>query len=488
MKKYTELVIKVDVKDKKDLIAGYDMKYCKAMILTDKGLDDHSIFKSGQDISCVYPTSSTEKEQAEILKIATARGFHVVQAVIGSLGIAEFYKSQAVLQPEDTFVITIETDRIYTDLTLLKQSNGSWHIQKKERMDVGGECGSAGAAMNESALIYRTAAGIHRLKQAAGIRSVPKILLAGQFWNLQVHVENIKNKLPENRIFAYKPTHIIALGALEFLKRHSRRHPACNVPDHFASYQCTRFPASEFEKLTPKRQEMYQKKLDAIVHKKPEIIYAEHVDSDDIKTVQEALFIDHPEIDFLIDYMEGKVWTTKINGKKCVVKENLIYTDQTLLKKIDQKIEEIIKKSLKGESLTDAQIVRAIYEHMTKAYHYTTEPVGKDGKFPAYCYTLEALLSAGVCSSYSRSLVYILGVKLQIPCRYVVGEVLQRISGAGDHAWAIIQTPDKGYRQYDLTFDLGKETKGYFAMDDLAARSRGHFLDGKSKYQYPACK
>lgn len=104
MKKYTDLVIEVDVKDKKDIIAGYDPDYRKSMILTDKGLEDHSIIKSGQDISCIYPTSSTEEEQKEIVKITTAKGFHVVQAVIGALGIAEFYKSQAVLQPEDTFV------------------------------------------------------------------------------------------------------------------------------------------------------------------------------------------------------------------------------------------------------------------------------------------------------------------------------------------------------------------------------------------------
>ena len=94
-------------------------------------------------------------------------------------------------------------------------------------------------------------------------------------------------------------------------------------------------------------------------------------------------------------------------------------------------------------------------------------------------------MSAGVCAAYSQALVYMLSVKLQIPCQYVVGKVSQR-SGIGSHAWDIVQESTGEYRLYDLTFDLGKKEFEYFCKEDLEFRVRGHILD--SKANYPACR
>ena len=118
-----------------------------------------------------------------------------------------------------------------------------------------------------------------------------------------------------------------------------------------------------------------------------------------------------------------------------------------------------------------------------KDYHYTTEPMDKNG-FPKYCYTLEGLLSSGVCACYARSLVYLLAIKLQIPCQYVTGEVVQQTTGS--HAWNVIQQTSGKYRHCDVTFDLGKYEKEYFSMNDIQFRARGHFSN--TNETYPACK
>lgn len=157
-----------------------------------------------------------------------------------------------------------------------------------------------------------------------------------------------------------------------------------------------------------------------------------------------------------------------------------------MFERISAKADENIRKAMKGRILTDEEIVRAVYEYMAKNYHYTTESLDKEGRFPAYTYTLEgSLLSAGVCAAYSQALVYMLSVKLQIPCQYVVGKVSQR-SGIGSHAWDIVQESTGEYRLYDLTFDLGKKEFEYFCKEDLEFRVRGHILD--SKANYPACR
>ena len=313
-----------------------------------------------------------------------------------------------------------------------------------------------------------------------------KILLAGSFWNIQKHVECLKDKLPDNTVYAYKPAHAMALGGSVFLKKYGRHHPTCRVPEHFPSYHCTSLPTTQLQKLSPLRQKMYDEKLDAIKQKKEEVLYTGPCTAEDIRIVQQSLFEDHPEIDFMYNYNKGTLWQVKKNGNAYIEKETLAYKTDKMFERISAKADENIRKAMKGRILTDEEIVRAIYKYMAENYHYTTEPLDKEGRFPAYTYTLEgSLLSAGVCAAYSQALVYMLSVKLQIPCQYVVGKVSQR-SGIGSHAWDIVQESTGEYRLYDLTFDLGKKEFEYFCKEDLEFRVRGHILD--SKATYPSCR
>lgn len=480
MKTYTDPVFMPSECNKKDIFAAYDPEYFKAMIISDTGIEENFVIKKGQEVSVIYPAASTKEEQEEIVRKHTEHyGVKVTQAVLGPLALVEFYKSQRKITSDDANVITVETYENYTEVSLLMHDGKICHIYEKERIPEGD-----GDPNRAATVSYRTAATVNHMRQKTKICG-SKILLSGNFWNMQEHVESLKDKLPDNTVYAYKPAHATALGGSIFLKKYGRHHPTCKVPEHFPSYHCMALPTTRLQKLSPLRQKMYCKKLNAIQQKKEEVLYGACT-AEDIKVVQQHLFEDHPEIDFIFNYNKGTLWQIKEKGKSYIEKETLMYRKDKMFEKISAKADENIRKAMQGRTLTDEEIVRAIYKYMTENYHYTTEPLDKEGRFPAYTYTLEgSLLSAGVCAAYSQALVYMLSVKLQIPCQYVVGKVSQS-SGIGSHAWDIIQESTGEFRLYDLTFDLGKKEFEYFCKDDLEFRVRGHILDAKANY--PACR
>lgn len=480
MKTYTDLVFMPNECNKRDILAAYDPEYYKAMIISDTGIEEHSVIKKDQEVSVIYPSASTKEEQEKVVKKHTEHyGVKVTQAVLGSLALAEFYKSQGKITSDDANVITVETYEHYTDVSILKHDGKVCHICEKERIPEGDSNPDRVATVS-----YRTAAAVNRMGQKTKTRG-SKILLSGNFWNMQEHVESLKDKLPDNTVYAYKPAHAMALGGSIFLKKYGRHHPTCRVPEHFPSYHCMALPTTQLPKLNTLRQRMYCEKLDAIKQKKEEALYGACT-AEDIRIVQQSLFEDHPEINMIFNYDQGSMLKVEENGKAYITKETLVYRTDRMIDKISAKADENIRKAIQERSLTDEEIVRAVYKYMAENYHYTTEPLDKEGRFPAYTYTLEgSLLSAGVCAAYAQALVYMLSVKLQIPCQYVVGKVSQS-SGTGSHAYNIVQESTGEFRLYDLTFDLGKKEFEYFCKDDLEFRVRGHILDEKANY--PACR
>lgn len=480
MKTYTDPVFMPNECNKRDILAAYDPEYYKAMIISDTGIEEHSVIKKDQEVSVIYPSASTKEEQARIVKNHTDHyGVKINQAVLGNLALLEFYKSQKKITSDDVNVITVEAYEQYTDVSLLKHDGEVCHICEKERIPEGDSNPDRAATVS-----YRIAAVINHIGQKTKICG-SKILLSGNFWNTQEHVESLKDKLPDNTVYAYKPAHAMALGGSIFLKKYGRHHPTCRVPEHFPSYHCMALPTTQLPKLNPLRQRMYCEKLDAIKQKKEEALYGACT-AEDIRIVQQSLFEDHPEINMIFNYDQGSMLKVEENGKAYITKETLVYRTDRMIDKISAKADENIRKAIQERSLTDEEIVRAVYKYMAENYHYTTEPLDKEGRFPAYTYTLEgSLLSAGVCAAYAQALVYMLSVKLQIPCQYVVGKVSQS-SGTGSHAYNIVQESTGEFRLYDLTFDLGKKEFEYFCKDDLEFRVRGHILDEKANY--PACR
>ncbi len=259
MKTYTDPVFMPNECNKRDILAAYDPEYHKAMIISDTGIEGNSVIKKGQEVSVIYPSASTKEEQAKIVKKHTDHyGVKINQAVLGPLALVEFYKSQSKITSNDVNVITVETYDYYTDVSLLKHDGKVCHIYEKKRIPEGD-----GNPNRAATVSYRTAAAVNRMGQKTKTRR-SKILLSGNFWNVQEHVENLKDKLPDNKVYAYKPAHATALGGSIFLKKNGRHHPACRVPEHFPSYHCMALPTTQLQKLNPLRKKMYDKKLDAI--------------------------------------------------------------------------------------------------------------------------------------------------------------------------------------------------------------------------------
>ena len=479
MENFEGLTVQVNEKNHEYrlVLSGYDTKYCKAMIISDMGMTGlPPKEREGRKVSAVYPTGSTEVERNNIVAYINAQGFQIIQAVLGACALAEFYTYQNRLHGSDTNIITVETNGTYTDISLVKCEGTNYRIQDKERILEGSD-----DPEREATAAYRTAVGINRMRQKHKIQKC-KVLLAGDFWNVQKHVEYVKEKLTDVTVYAYKPSHALVLGGCMFLKKHGRKNPTYAFPEHFSSYHCTALPATAFQKLNANEQEIYCKKLDAIGRMKKEVKYGNNNCSpQELMEVHEAMAVDHPEIQILIDYEKHNFWVTE--DKKYVTREELVYKKDEKLKEISNKAEQIIKTVLGKKELNDDQITKLIYEKIMKDYHYTTEPMDKNG-FTKYCYTLEGLLSSGVCACYARSLVYLLAIKLQIPCQYVTGEVVQQTTGS--HAWNVIQQTSGEYRHCDVTFDLGKYEKEYFSMNDIQFRARGHFPN--TNETYPACK
>ena len=479
MENFEGLTVQVNEKNHEYrlVLSGYDTKYYKAMIISDMGMTGlPPKEREGRKVSAVYPTGSTEVERNNIVAYINAQGFQIIQAVLGACALAEFYTYQNRLHGSDTNIITVETNGTYTDISLVKCEGTNYRIQDKERILEGSD-----DPEREATAAYRTAVGINRMRQKHKIQKC-KVLLAGDFWNVQKHVEYVKEKLTGVTVYAYKPSHALVLGGCMFLKKHGRKNPTYAFPEHFSSYHCTALPATAFQKLNANEQEIYCKKLDAIGRMKKEVKYGNNNCSpQELMEVHEAMAVDHPEIQILIDYEKHNFWVTE--DKKYVTREELVYKKDEKLKEISNKAEQIIKTVLGKKELNDDQITKLIYEKIMKDYHYTTEPMDKNG-FPKYCYTLEGLLSSGVCACYARSLVYLLAIKLQIPCQYVTGEVVQQTTGS--HAWNVIQQTSGEYRHCDVTFDLGKYEKEYFSMNDIQFRARGHFPN--TNETYPACK
>lgn len=205
---------------------------------------------------------------------------------------------------------------------------------------------------------------------------------------------------------------------------------------------------------------------------------------EDIYLIYQALRLDYPEIEVIWDYQQSGYFKNIIAGNSCIIKMFLKYKKDCdlLLRQIDDKVNQIIRKC-SGKGLTsDEELVKAVYKSLSEEYIYSKER-NTDGTYPDYAYTLEALLKNGVCRGYAVAMVYILK-KLQIPVMYISGDADGQEFGG--HAWNLVQNIEGKYRHLDVTWDLGKpENKfNYFYLDDIQMRARRHFWDVR---KFPKC-
>lgn len=470
--KYTDVTIQIDQDHEKDIIAGFHDTYKKAMVISDRGIKE---LEKVHEASVIYPTGSTKEQQSEIVKAAEQRGIVVKQAVSGSNACLEHYLSQKVIEKEP-YVIICEVYKAHTAVSLMRWKGTGYCTQETICIEEG-EANSE----DEHATLYHMLSSVRQLKHKYDIATA-KVLLSGRFFKEKTKVQHMKTRLKDDEVNCYKPEHALALGGCLFLRRCGRRHPAQEFSDRFVRTHCT-LPLSQLETLSPKEQGMYHRKLKAVARRDKEFfVESEEFHAQSFLDVYEAISQDFPEFWFTYDYGKVKLKQVRQGEKKQIIEE-IPYkkkSDKETLERIEKKADEIIQTCVNGRTLSDDELIKAVYQYMTTHFEYTKEPK-KNGKFPAYTHSIAALLYGGVCQGYAYSLVFLLRNKLQVPAAYVSGEVLQQ-KEVGDHGWNVIESASAkhGYQYYDVTFDLGRTNK-YFALQDEQMRVRGHWVSGRYK-------
>lgn len=194
------------------------------------------------------------------------------------------------------------------------------------------------------------------------------------------------------------------------------------------------------------------------------------ISTEDVKTVFEAVYNDHPELFWL----ETGYSCQYLKNGRCV--EITLQYNRTANKL------ESAKEQFEAEAnaiLKNAKTLASNYEkekYVHDALLTNTEyDMGAGMNQSAY----SALVNKeSVCAGYARAYQYLLQ-QLGIPCYYCTG-----YSG-GDHAWNIVQLED-GYYNVDVTWDdTTPATYDYFNKSDADYAST-HMREGLSRY-LPAC-
>ena len=108
-------------------------------------------------------------------------------------------------------------------------------------------------------------------------------------------------------------------------------------------------------------------------------------------------------------------------------------------------LEQIITRGM-----TEAEMVRAVYDFLTLNLTYTNEKYQNGNSYPYASYTLERLLNrVGVCEGISVTFLYLLR-QLQIECFGYASET---------HAWNVVKLGDQHFF-CDVTWDLRERENG----------------------------
>lgn len=230
-----------------------------------------------------------------------------------------------------------------------------------------------------------------------------------------------------------------------------------------------------YNNLNDREQEAYMSVLEAIHSFKTQVTIPIR-DGHELYNIYKAIRYDYPETELMWDYRQSSYWLNNIGNS---VKDMTLFLKyhgskkeiEEKMKRIDQKAEEIIKKSLAGRTLNDFQCAEAVYKYMSNHFHYSV--LRADGKYPGYAYTLECILYGnGVCAGISCAYSYVLR-KLQIPIMVIVGNA-DGGNSRGSHAWNIMQLADGSFKHMDLTWETSARSEKYMVLDDLAMKARRH--------------
>ncbi len=202
------------------------------------------------------------------------------------------------------------------------------------------------------------------------------------------------------------------------------------------SFDTTYYPY--FGMLTEAQQGFYKQIYANISQMEAVFVPVTSITTDDICTVIEAVYKDHPEIFWLdTDY------TYKYNSSGKVVQVTLQFNDLALnidstKAAFDAAAQEIINAASSLSSTTEKE--KYVHDAIINNNTYS-----KQAEYNQSAYS--ALVSGKtVCAGYSRAFQYIM-TQLGVPTYFVVGTV-----NGYDHSWNVVYV-DGVYRNVDLTWD-----------------------------------
>ena len=195
-----------------------------------------------------------------------------------------------------------------------------------------------------------------------------------------------------------------------------------------------------------------------------------NVTVDQVKTVFEAVYNDHPELFWLETGYSCKY----LSGGRCV---ELILKYNNTIDYLDQAKEDFNERA--EVILSGARSQSSTFEQERYVHDALMEMVEYDETAPMNQSAYSALVSGrSVCAGYARAFQYLMQ-QLGVPCYYCTG------TSEEDHAWNIIKL-DQTYYNVDLTWDdTNPATYDYFNKGDNEFANT-HVRTGLSVY-LPAC-
>ena len=197
---------------------------------------------------------------------------------------------------------------------------------------------------------------------------------------------------------------------------------------------------------------------------------AVEVTVDQVKTVFEAVYNDHPELFWLETGYSCKY----LSNGKCV---ELILKYNSTVDYLDQAKNDFNERA--EIILSGARSQSSVFEQERYVHDALMEMVEYDENAPMSQSAYSSLvLERSVCAGYARSFQYLMQ-QLGVPCYYCTG------TSGEDHAWNIIKL-DQTYYNVDLTWDdTNPATYDYFNKTDTEFANT-HVRTGLSVY-LPAC-
>ena len=235
--------------------------------------------------------------------------------------------------------------------------------------------------------------------------------------------------------------------------------------EHSTSLRCV-------NQLTGRQQELYWQFVKSISRLEKEVIPCTVMTKRDWSAIFLAIALDFPEFFYWNQYEIKRIQQNE-DGIVGSFEMSYHYNDRDLIRRKMNQMSAMAKDILEQiitRGMTEAEMVRAVYDFLTLNLTYTNEKYQNGNSYPYASYTLETLLNrVGVCEGISVTFLYLLR-QLQIECFGYASET---------HAWNVVKLGEGDQHFFcDVTWDLRERENGrgyqYYMLTERQMRAKSH--------------